>query len=351
MDSSWYFLRFCSPGFKDGSFEEKDANYWMPVDQYIGGVEHAILHLLYSRFFMKAINKSNKKVNCTEPFKNLFTQGMVCHETYQDKDGNWIYPEEIEKLSVNKALKKKDKSDVIIGPSESMSKSKKNTIDPEIMIKQYGADSVRWFILSDSPPEKDVQWSDNGVASSSKFLQKIWNLNYLILNRKQSKSNKKNEEEFKLNIDSYIYKIDKFIDNFQMNVAIAQFYEVYKYLQDALKLEIKKDIFSEGLIKIMKLMIPFTPHLAFECLSLLNCKDTNNWPKINDKIFEKAKVNLVIQVNGKTRDVMAVKKDINEKEIYDLILKKSKAKKYIMDKKIARTIFIKNKIINYIVLN
>ena len=136
-----------------------------------------------------------------------------------------------------------------------------------------------------------------------------------------------------------------------MNVAIAQFYEVYKYLQDALKLEIKKDIFSEGLIKIMKLMIPFTPHLAFECLSLLNCKDTNNWPKINDKIFEKAKVNLVIQVNGKTRDVMAVKKDINEKEIYDLILKKSKAKKYIMDKKIARTIFIKNKIINYIVLN
>ena len=351
VDSSWYFLRFCSPNFKNSSFEEKDANYWMPVDQYIGGVEHAILHLLYSRFFMKAIKKSNKKIKCSEPFKNLFTQGMVCHETYLDKNGDWLYPEDVEKLSLEKAVKKKDKTTVKIGPSESMSKSKKNTIDPETMIKQYGADSVRWFILSDSPPEKDVQWSDSGVASSNKFLQKIWNLNNSILIRKQNKSNKKNEEEFALNIDTYIYKIDKFIENFQMNVAIAQFYEVYKYLQDSLKLEISNKEFSDGFIKIMKLMIPFTPHLAMECLSLLNCKNINTWPKIDMKIFEKAKINLVIQVNGKTRDVIAVKKDIPEEEIYKIILENSKAKKYIIDKKIARTIYVKNKIINYIILN
>ncbi len=351
VDSSWYFLRFCSPSFKNGSFEEKDANYWMPVDQYIGGVEHAILHLLYSRFFMKAIKKSNKKIKTSEPFKNLFTQGMVCHETYKDKNGDWLYPEDIEKLSSNKAVKKKDKTGVKIGPSESMSKSKKNTIDTETMIKQYGADSVRWFILSDSPPEKDVQWSDSGVASSNKFLQKMWNLNNIILNRKQTKSNKKNAEEFFLIIDTYIYKIDKFIDNFQMNVAIAQFYEVYKYLQDSLKLEISNKEFAEGFTKIMKLMIPFTPHLAMECLSLLNCKDINVWPKVNLKIFEKAKIKLVIQVNGKTRDVMTVKKDVNEKEIYELIKENSKAKKHIIDKKITRTIFVKNKIINYIISN
>lgn len=351
VDSSWYFLRFCSPKFRNGSFEEKDANYWMPVDQYIGGVEHAILHLLYSRFFMKAINKSNKKIKCSEPFKNLFTQGMVCHETYQDKNGDWIYPEEVEKLSENEAIKKKDKSNVKVGPSESMSKSKKNTIDPEIMIKQYGADAVRWFILSDSPPEKDVQWSDSGVASSNKFLQKIWNLNNVILNRKQSKLDKKIEEDFNIKIDTYIYKIDKFIDNFQMNVAIAQFYEVYKYLQDSLKLEIRNEIFSEGFIKIMKLMIPFTPHLALECLSLLNCKNTNTWPTINEKVIKNAKINLVIQVNGKTRDVISVKKDMNEKEIYGIVIKSSRAKKHIIDKKISKTIFIKNKIINYIIIN
>ena len=176
------------------------------------------------------------------------------------------------------------------------------------MINQYGADAVRWFILSDSPPEKDVQWSDSGVASSNKFLQKIWNLNSIILNRKQTKSNKKNEENFNLNIDTYIFKIDKLIDNFQMNVAIAQFYEVYKYLQESLKLEIDNKIFSEGFIKIIKLMIPFTPHLAFECLSLFNCKSGNTWPKVNNKIFENAKINMVIQVNGKTRDVITVKK-------------------------------------------
>ena len=144
----------------------------MPVDQYIGGVEHAILHLLYSRFFTKSINLCNKSIGLSEPFKNLFTQGMVCHESYKDQKGNWLYPQEVEKIDSEKRNKEKDKSKVIVGPSESMSKSKKNTIDPEVMIKQYGADSVRWFILSDSPPEKDIQWSDRGVASANKLLAK-----------------------------------------------------------------------------------------------------------------------------------------------------------------------------------
>ena len=156
VDSSWYFLRFCSPKEKIKPFDKKDANFWMPVDQYIGGVEHAILHLLYSRFLC-AINKTDNKIDISEPFKNLFTQGMVCHETYKDEKGNWLYPEEIIKKDKNTCVKKSDNSKVIVGSSESMSKSKKNTVDPESMIKKYGADSVRWFILSDSP-EKDVQW-------------------------------------------------------------------------------------------------------------------------------------------------------------------------------------------------
>ena len=165
VDSSWYFMRFCSPKEKKSAFNIEKINHWMPVDQYIGGIEHAILHLLYSRFFMKAVKLSNKKIKYSEPFKNLFTQGMVCHETYKDEKGNWLSPDEVEKKSDKLAIKTSDKSKVIIGPSESMSKSKKNTIDPETMIKQYSADAVRWFILSDSPPEKDVQWSDTGVIS------------------------------------------------------------------------------------------------------------------------------------------------------------------------------------------
>ena len=171
VDSSWYFLRFCSPNHS-APFDEQKIKYWMPVDQYIGGIEHAILHLLYSRFFMKSINLINKKISLSEPFQNLFTQGMVCHESYKDIDGNWLYPEEVEKVSKNAGIKKDNGKKVLIGPPESMSKSKKNTIDPEEMIRKYGADAVRWFILSDSPPDKDIQWS-NTEWFSNKFLQKI----------------------------------------------------------------------------------------------------------------------------------------------------------------------------------
>ncbi len=348
VDSSWYFIRFCSPKHKTEPYNLNDVNYWMSVDQYIGGVEHAILHLLYSRFFMKAMKLCNKKLNCSEPFKNLFTQGMVCHETYQDTKGKWLYPDEIEKKSSNHAVKKADNSKIKIGPSESMSKSKKNTVDPETMINQYGADAVRWFILSDSPPEKDVQWSDTGVVSANKFLQKIWNLNQTIINRKNEKTDKKAKDNFEIKINSFVYKIDKAISNFQMNVAIAQFYEAYKYFNDVIKLKIDNKILIKNLTNIMKLLIPFTPHLANECLSNLKCKDINLWPKINTNVLENLDINLVIQINGKTRDVINIKKDTNEVEINKIIKKTSKAYKYLDNKKIKKTIFVNNKIINYI---
>ena len=353
VDSSWYFLRFCSPDSKKNPFENEKANYWMPVDQYIGGIEHAILHLLYSRFFVKAINQTKNKIRYSEPFKNLFTQGMVCHETYKDNKGDWLHPSEIEKTSEKKAIKKSDKSEVKIGPSESMSKSKKNTIDPEIMIKEYGADSVRWFILSDSPPEKDVQWSDAGVVSSSKFLQKIWNLNQIILNKKNTKAkvDQKVQKSFENRVDICVYKVDQSIKNFQFNVAIAQFYEIYKFFNESAQMEISKECLISNLVKLMKLMIPFIPHLAYECLTNLKCNDLDQWPKINKEAIKKSEVKLVIQVNGKTRDILNIKRDLKENDITLLVKKNSKAKKYIMDKKIIRTVFVENKIINYIVNN
>ena len=350
VDSSWYFLRFCSPNHKNGPFDLSKINYWMPVDQYIGGVEHAILHLLYSRFFMKAIHKNEKRINCNEPFKNLFTQGMVCHETYKDKEDNWLYPNEIKKDENNKLVKIKDNSEVFIGPSESMSKSKKNTIDPEEMIKKYGADSVRWFILSDSPPEKDVQWSDSGVISANKFLQKIWNLNQTIINYKTtSKIDKKNDEFFSNAIDLYVLKITNYIEQFQFNVCIAQFYECYNFFNKEIQKEISKKILISNLEKLMKLMMPFIPHLANECLKKLEATNTSRWPEIKKNVLNFTEIDLVIQVNGKKRDLIKFKKNAQEKDVTSKVLTISKAKKYLENKKIVKTIYVKNKIINYIV--
>ena len=350
VDSSWYFLRFCSPKHNNSPFDNAQIDYWMPVDQYIGGIEHAILHLLYSRFFTKGIKKCDKNFQIDEPFKNLFTQGMVCHESYKDKDGNWLYPEDVEKISPNKVIKKKDKSKVTVGPAESMSKSKKNTIDPETMIDKYGADSVRWFILSDSPPEKDVQWSDAGVDSANKFLQKIWNLNYLIFKRNEKKSDKATERKLVLETNDIVKKIDECIEDFRFNVAIANFYQAYKILREYIELNVTNKNLKESLIKIMKLMIPFTPHIAYECLEMLKCSSSNKWPVIDKKnILNETK--LAVQINGKTRDILTVKKNLLEKEIKKIVLENSKAKKYINEKKITKTIFVKNKIINYIISN
>ena len=347
VDSSWYFLRFCSPKYKQGPFDEEKVKYWMPVDQYIGGVEHAILHLLYSRFFSKGINSLNKKINISEPFKNLFTQGMVCHETYKDEKGNWLYPNEVEKVSNNLIISRIDKKKVITGPSESMSKSKKNTIDPEIMIKQYGADAIRWFILSDSPPEKDVQWSDSGVSSSNKFLQKIWNLNNQIISRKEIKINRNVTNKFISEINNLSGKIDKSIEDFKFNVSIAHFYEIYKVFIKYFNQEITNEIMKECLIKMMKLLIPFTPHLAHECLESLNCKNIDIWPEINSN--EIGEIKFAIQVNGKTRDIITIQKDLKEEQIDKIIRKDSKARKFIEKKEIYKTIFVKGKIINYII--
>ena len=346
VDSSWYFLRFCSPNFKASPFDENKVNYWMPVDQYIGGIEHAILHLLYSRFFTKGLNLCNNKINISEPFKNLFTQGMVCHETYKDQKGNWLYPEEVEKIDGKKVIKKNDKTFVTVGPSESMSKSKKNTVDPETMINQYGADAVRWFILSDSPPEKDIQWSDAGVASANKFLQKIWDLNNSAKQRPVVKSLSKMDDAFTLNVNIFTFKIDQSIKQFKFNVSIALFYETYNYFRIHLNEKVSNKIFIDNLIKFVKLMIPFTPHLAFECLELHNCKEVNDWPSIQKSALKEIKI--AVQINGKTRDVLMIEKDLNEKELWDIVINNSKTSKFLENSKIIKTIFVKNRIVNYI---
>ena len=268
-------------------------------------------------------------------------------ESYKDLNGNWLYPTEIEKLNDNSAIKKTDKSKVIIGPPESMSKSKKNTVDPEIMIKKYGADAVRWFILSDSPPEKDVQWSDVGVNSSSKFLQKFWNLNNEILNRKNKKEIISKRQKFNLEIEKIIAKIDQSIKEFKFNVSIALFYETFRIFNNNIKLEIDNKTIKINLVKVLKTMIPFVPHIAFECLEKLGNKTSITWPEIIDNL--PTEIKFAIQVNGKTRDIIKIEKDLPEVEINKKILNESKTGKILKESKIKRTIFVKNKIINYII--
>ena len=347
VDSSWYFLRFCAPNNDDSAIDENQVKYWMPVDQYIGGIEHAILHLLYSRFFTKGISLCNENIKLSEPFKNLFTQGMVCHRSFKDQKGNWLYPNEVEKVNEKTFIKKSDKSKVTVGPPESMSKSKKNTVDPEDMINLYGADAVRWFMLSDSPPEKDVQWSDVGVSSANKFLQKIWNLNILILNRKLDNKNGMQEEKFSKGVNSFVNKIDLAINNFRFNVAIAHFYELYNFFKVSLDAKIDNKVLKDSIIKFMKLMMPFTPHLAYECLELFKCKTIDNWPVIEGNLLDEIK--FAVQINGKTRDIITIKKDAAEKDVDEIIKNNSKTKKYFENQKITKKIFVKNKIVNYIV--
>ena len=342
VDSSWYFIRFCSPKFKDKPFDKKAFSYWMPVDQYIGGVEHAILHLLYSRFFMRAIKLNDKQIKIKEPFKGLFTQGMVCHETYKNENGDWLSPEEMKKI---------DKSKVTVGPPEAMSKSKKNVIDPESMIKIYGADAIRWFMLSDSPPDRDIQWSNEGVAAAHKFIQRVWLLTSKIVERENKKSSTEDEKNFLVKVNKYLFKITSLIEKFQLNVAIASIYETVRFLEENLEKSVSNQSFLKSLSNLMKAMMPFTPHLSCECLSKLEEKDFYRkieWPKIEKSLLVDNKVTIVIQVNGKKRGLISAKKDIAEEEAIKEAKKVANIEKNLKDKKIVKNIFVKNKIINFI---
>ena len=349
VDSSWYFMRFCSPKITDQPFKNEDLNYWMPVDQYIGGVEHAILHLLYSRFFMRAVKLNDNLIKEEEPFKGLFTQGMVCHETYKDSKNKWLGIDEIEKNTNDQTIKKDDKSLVTVGPSEAMSKSKKNTIDPESMIKVYGADAVRWFILSDSPPEKDVQWSNQGVNASYKFLQKIWNLNTIIIERTDRKATVELEKEINRKLNNYLIKITNLIENFQLNVVVAQAHEIYKLINESVSLNISNQCIRKSLINFMTVLIPLVPHIANECLEKLGQKNTEKWPTLDVDLSAEQKIKMAVQINGKTKEVMEVDKDLPEIEIVKICKNNNKIKKNIINKDIVRIIFVKNKIINFLV--
>ena len=350
VDSSWYFLRFCSPINKEAGFDSEDIKYWMPVDQYIGGIEHAILHLLYSRFFMQALAHKNDEFNITEPFKGLFTQGMVCHETYKDSNNQWVSPDEIETIDGVKYLKNNKSEKIIVGASESMSKSKKNTIDPEKIISSYGADAVRLFILSDSPPEKDVQWSEEGIESSYKFIQKLWNLHLKIIEESNKNYEKDNDQEIDKFTNKFIKKITHNLENFSYNVIIASMHEMYSFIIKEISKKYTKQTLLNNYEKILIAITPVIPHFSNECLESINLNKKIIWPSYDEKLVVDEKIDFVIQINGKKRGILKVKRDIDETSLLNLIKESENLKKYVNAKTIKKKIFIKNRLINLIII-
>ena len=347
VDSSWYFLRFCSSLEKNNPFNEEDVNYWMPVDQYIGGVEHAILHLLYSRFFTLAL-KDEFKFKFSEPFQNLFTQGMVCHPTFKTENGNWVFPKDV-KFEDGKYFLENN-VEVLKGDSQAMSKSKKNIVDPDDIIKIYGADAVRWFILSDSPPDRDIQWSDSGIQGAFKYIQKIWRICEKIKIYKKEKEETDNSFLIKTNI--LIKEITECIEKFHINVAVAKLYIFLNNLNEEID---KKTLNEEDIINAYKkyliIISAFIPYIANECWEKItkeNNLSSQEWPKIEDTLIKKDHFDVVIQINGKKRAIINAINNENEENVFSKSLAIKNIKVILEEKTIIKKIFIKNKLLNIV---
>ena len=297
---------------------------------------------------MRAIGFENNEFNIKEPFQGLFTQGMVCHETYKDESNNWRSPEEVETNDGKNYFLKSDTSKKIkVGPSESMSKSKKNTIDPEKIISLYGADAVRLFILSDSPPEKDIQWSDQGMLASYKFIQKLFS-NHEKIKLISKKHTQNSSIELSKFINQYLNKIERNLSNFHYNVIIANIHEAFSFFAQICKKGENFDNLIKDYSKFLISISPVMPHFANECLEELKIENYN-WPKIDPRYLIEENVNIVIQINGKKKGIFKVKKDTAEEAIINEVLKSKNFDKLIKDNKVKKYFYVKNRLINFLI--
>jgi len=347
FESSWYFLRYCNPRDKK-PFQKEDINYWLPVDQYIGGIEHAILHLLYSRFFIKALRDIGH-LEIDEPFKGLFTQGMVTHKTFKNKNGDWLMPEEI---VLNKdGWQDSSGSEALVGKTEKMSKSKKNVINPQSIINLYGADTARWFMLSDSPPDRDLEWTDTGILGAYKFINKVWDLTNNILQSPDGEIISENANLLtKINLTKK--NVTKNIEDFHYNKAIANIYELANYLQKEKTIKnSNKKILLEAVGDLALILQPFVPHLSEEIWKLLGNQElaiNQSWPKYSD-VEEAFSFKIAIQINGKTRDIVEIKKETSKEKLVKVAVSREKIKKHLGISVIKKSIYIPTKVLNLVV--
>ena len=353
FDSSWYYLRFCSPKTDKIPFDNKSVSAWMPVDHYIGGIEHAILHLLYSRFFCRALKKSSYNVP-SEPFKKLVTQGMVCHETFKDSSGKWVEPQKVIRKDNEYFYKKNGSLEVLIrGRSEKMSKSKKNVIDPDIIIKKFGADTARLFMISDSPPERDLEWSIEGIKATYKYLKKIFDFLkndftfILEVSDKEVKNFSKEEIKiFKIS-QKTIFEYTDDIKNYRFNTAVAKLREYSNALQ---KTSLNKTLKYYCWSIYLRLISIITPHYCEEIASQSGFNkfiSELDWPVIDKDYLKEETVKMVVMINGKKRGLIEVLSNTNQEKLIEII---DKEKNIFVSKKdkFKKIIFVKNKIINFV---
>ncbi len=344
FESSWYYFRYCNARLEK-PFDKKDIDYWLPVDQYIGGIEHAILHLLYSRFFTKALRDLNY-FNLDEPFSGLFTQGMVTHITYMNKNGDWLEPKDVE--MVNGVVKDNNGQEVITGKIEKMSKSKKNVVDPNDIINSYGADTARWFMLSDSPPERDLQWTDTGIAASFKFINKLYELVEKYKNYQSN--NDENSKEIN-ELKTIINEVAENIDTFQFNKSVAKIYEFVNILNDSLlKNKLSQKNFKWSMEKLSIILQPFVPHISEEIWSNLGNQTlciNEVWPL--EDVIRKSEIKIAVQINGKTKEIIEVDEKFSKEKVLETVKLNNKIKKNLLGKNIVREIYVPGKIVNLVI--
>ena len=335
VDSSWYYVRFLNNSFQK-PFKVEDVNKYLPVDKYIGGIEHAILHLRYSRFFMKAL-RDIYKLNVDEPFKQLFTQGMITHKTYKDNKYEWVMPKDVVIVSGN-LLNQKTKEKITEGPSEKMSKSKKNVIEPDEILDNFGIDATRIFMISDSPPDRELEWTDEGIQSSKNLINR--------LERYFNNTKSKIPDLTIKNIERFIYDLENNILNFSLNKCVASIYTLLNYLEKN-KIYLNNDNLSK---KILICLYPMLPRLASSIYKDLFNEELSrqNWPIINNQLLEETDLILPIQIKGKLVTTIKTKKDYNKHNLLNEIYRIEKIKKKIADRKILKVINVPNKIINII---
>jgi leucyl-tRNA synthetase len=364
VDSSWYYTRFTAPHAATPTVPEI-ANRWLPVDQYIGGVEHAILHLLYSRYFTRAM-KATGHVGLDEPFKGLFTQGMVTHETYKSPKGEWVAPADIvvETNGETRSAKHlKSGETIAIGSVEKMSKSKKNVIDPDEIVATYGADTARWFMLSDSPPERDVQWTESGVEGASRFQQRVWRLVgetiEIVKQSSQTVRVKDDDEGLALRkiIHRAVHNVGADIEGLRFNRAVAQIYELTNALVRAEGIcavapASRLAALELGVSHLIQLIAPMMPHLAetcWEALGKTGLVADAPWPDVDESLLVDNDVTLPIQFNGKRRGEITVAKGMPAAEVEKLVLSMDEIIRILDGKAPKKIVIVPDRIVNVVV--
>ena len=372
VDSSWYFARFAAPS-ETAPIEKTAADYWLPVNQYIGGIEHAILHLLYARWFCRAMSECGL-LSVDEPFENLFTQGMVVHETYLDADetkalkDRWLTPDEVIRKD-GAVLSEETGAPVIVGPIEKMSKSKKNVVSPDDIADTYGADAARWFMLSDSPPERDVEWTDSGVEGAWRLVGRVWDAIEPAKGALKAHDLAKPPAEIdeaglalRRATHGAIAGVTDDIENFRFNKAIARIYEFLNALKKTPPMKradgepsnsVRAEAFAqaEALAALTQLVAPFIPHLAEECWETLGGEGLvcdAPWPKADESLLKQDAVRLPVQVNGKKRDEVEVAADAANEDVEKAALSLEAVQRHIEGKTVRKVVVVPGRIVNIV---